>query len=100
MDISAQRAAENENVFRRINERVERLADGRDDLTSVCECSDAACSERLPVPRTDYERVRAHPERFFVAPGHDAARIESVVEEGDGWVVVAKRGEAGQLARE
>lgn len=101
MDRSAQRAAENENLFRRINERVEELTDdAREGLPIVCECADAACSERLAVQRDEYERIRAHAEWFFVAPGHEVPAIESVVEEGDGWLVVAKRGEAGDVARE
>lgn len=100
MSLSARRAAENENLFRRINERVEELADGHDVLPIVCECADADCSDRLSVPRRDYERIRAHAERFFVAPGHEAGDVESVVEEQPGWIVVAKRGEAGEVARE
>jgi hypothetical protein len=99
VDLSAQRAAENENLFRRINERVEMLAGGHDRLPIVCECSDAGCSERLTVARGAYEHVRAQPERFLVAPGHEAPGVEQVVERGDGWVVVAKRGEAGEVAR-
>lgn len=100
MDVRAQRAADNENVFRRINERVEALS-GDDELAPiVCECSDPGCTERLSVTRDDYERVRAHAERFFVAPGHEVGPVESVVEEGPGWLVVAKRGEAGEVARD
>jgi hypothetical protein len=101
VDLSAQRAAENEDLFRRINERVEELTAERYDLLPiVCECSDAVCTERLAVSREDYERVRAHGERFFVAPGHAVERVETVLEDHGGWLVVEKRGEAGEVARE
>jgi hypothetical protein len=99
VDLRAQRAAENENLFRRINERVETLAADEDELPIVCECSDPGCIERLTVGRGSYERVRSQPERFLVAPGHERVELEQVVERGDGWVVVAKRGEAAEIAR-
>jgi hypothetical protein len=100
VDVRARRAADNENVFRRINERVDELSAGYELPPIVCECADPGCVERLSVDRGDYERVRAHPEWFFVAPGHVVADVESVVEEGSGWLVVAKRGEAGDVARD
>jgi hypothetical protein len=101
VDVRAERAAENESLFRRINDRVEELSEGLGSLTLVCECADAACVERLPdVPAAEYARVRAHPDRFFVAPGHERADFEVVVEQRPGYVVVAKQGEAGEVARE
>lgn len=99
-DARDRRAAENENLFRRINERVEELGRGLDELPIVCECSDAACVERLPgVQAAEYESVRGHPDWFFVAPGHERNDIESVVEERNGYLIVAKRGAAGEEAR-
>jgi len=40
----AQRAADNENLFRRVNERVEELSSGLRTLTLVCECADTGCA--------------------------------------------------------
>lgn len=101
MDLRAQRAAENEDLFRRVNERVEELSSGLDALTLVCECSDAACSTRLTgVPAEEYERVRGHGDRFFVAPGHVSDDVESVLGEHGTYLVVEKRGDAGEIARE
>jgi hypothetical protein len=99
VDLRAQRAAENENLFRRINERVESLADGHDQLPIVCECSDPGCVERLIVGHGAYEHARSQPEWFLVAPGHETPGLEQVVEHGDGWLVVAKRGDAAEVAR-
>lgn len=85
------RAAANERLFRAINERVEELSRGLDSLTLVCECSDATCVVRLVgVPSAEYEEVRRHPERFFVAPGHQRDEIETVVAERAGYLIVAK----------
>jgi len=99
VDLRARRAAENENLFRRVNERVEELSDGLDVLPAVCECADPACAERLLVARDDYERARADPTRFLVATGHVLNEFEVVVEELSGCLVVAKRGGAAEVAR-
>ena len=48
MDLRARRAADNEDLFRRVNERVAELSGALDALTLVCECADAGCAERLP----------------------------------------------------
>lgn len=101
MDLRGQRAAENESLFRRVNERVEELSHGLETLALVCECADTGCAERLvDVPTSEYERVRAHGDRFFVAPGHEQRDVESIVSESERYLVVEKRGEAGEAARE
>jgi hypothetical protein len=98
VDARATRAAQNESLFRRINERVEALS-GDFDLTLVCECADPACVERLPgVRRDEYEEVRAHPDRFFVARGHERGEFEAVVEQRGDYSIVEKHGEAGDVA--
>jgi hypothetical protein len=97
----AQRTAENESLFRRVNERVEELSGGLETLTLVCECADTGCAERLvDVSTGEYEQVRAHGDRFFVAPGHEQRDVESIVSEGERYLVVEKRGDAGEAARE
>ena len=45
-----------------------------------------------------YERVRQNPRRFLLAPGHEVPEVEVVVERAEAYVVVEKRGEAGDLA--
>jgi hypothetical protein len=93
VDARAERAAENEDLFRRINERVEELSRGLDSLTLVCECADPSCVARLPdVPAAEYEEVRRHSDRFFVAPGHERAEFETVIDVRAGYLVVAKHG--------
>ena len=100
MDLRARRAADNEDLFRRVNERVAELSEALDALTLVCECADAGCAERLPgIDVAEYERVREHGDLFFVVRGHERPDVETVVEEGERHFVVQKRGEAGEVAR-
>ncbi len=93
------RAAENESVFRAVNDRIEELA-GRLGLATqfVCECEQIGCLERFEMELADYQRVRAHDRRFVVKPGHERPEFERVVDEGRGWLVVQKTGEAGEEA--
>jgi hypothetical protein len=99
VDARAQRAAQNESLFRRINERVEALSSDFDALTLVCECADAACVERLVgVSREEYEAVRAHSDRFLVKRGHERGEFETVVGERRDYLIVEKHGEAGDVA--
>ena len=46
----------------------------------------------------EYERIRTTARRFVVALGHEVDEVETVVETGDGYVVVEKRDETGRLA--
>jgi len=46
----------------------------------------------------EYARVRSHPRRFVVFPGHEEPAVESTVEVYPGYVVVEKRGEPGRIA--
>lgn len=95
------RVASNESMFRDVNEA---LRSGRwpgEDGAPVayrCECARLGCSRLIELKARDYERVRAHPRRFLVAPGHELRDVETVVESHAGYVVVQKRDEAGRVA--
>jgi hypothetical protein len=101
MDEREQRLAQNEALFREVNEKVEAIAavHGTDDhvYEFYCECSNADCSLQVPATIAQYEAVRAHPTRFLVTPEHSLPEIETVVEKGDTWWVIEKQGEAGRL---
>jgi hypothetical protein len=91
----ARRIGTNEALFRQVNEEVESLQHGMRDVSDdlmhiVCECGELSCVERLAVPNATYARVRSDPMRFFVTPGHEIPDVEDVVEQGDGFYVVAK----------
>jgi hypothetical protein len=100
MSLPEERAARNEALFREVNEQVRSLAEGSEASGAadfVCECSQDSCTERVHVPLSIYEAVRAHPRRFIVLPGHDND-FERIVEESDGFLVVEKEGTAGRVA--
>ena len=95
-----QRLAENESVFRAVNELIETTATkaGVDDhvFNFVCECSDTSCTELLPLTIFEYEHVRADPAQFLIAPGHELPELETVAERHGGYEVVRKFGEAAE----
>ena len=103
-DARADRAARNEALFRRVNERLEEVNEAFEPLTDhsefVCECADAGCAERIEVKLAAYEAVRSVPTQFLVKPQHVLSHDERVVEEHDDYFVVEKIGHAGERARD
>lgn len=95
-----QRRAENEALFRVINEEIAKLGErfATDPLELVCECSDPDCTARMRVAQRDYERIRSEATHFVVVPGHETAGLERIVVRGAGYCVVEKGGEAAEIA--
>jgi hypothetical protein len=98
-----ERAAQNQTIFRAGNEamRSNLRMDGA-AIPFMCECSDPGCFESVPLAHDEYERLRAHPRRFFVLPGHEDRGEEPfrIVERTAGFVVMEKLDGAGQIAEE
>jgi hypothetical protein len=98
VDSRERRLAENETLFRDINEQIRLTAAvyGRDEHVYhwLCECSNRNCTLRLRMPLAEYEQVREDEARFLVAPGHELPEIERVVEARPGYSLVEKLGEA------
>jgi hypothetical protein len=95
------RVAHNESVFRDVNERIEAGRWPGDHKTGVafrCECGDLGCNLLLELTPAEYEHVREHPRRFFVAVGHELPEMETVVERADDYVVIEKLDVAGRAA--
>src|ERR1700730_14894024 len=84
----------------RINDRIEdqRPRNGESADTFICECVRVDCGGVLDLSIEEYARVRSHPRRFVVLPGHEEPAVESTVEVYPGYVVVKKRGEPGRIA--
>lgn len=103
MDARERRLARNETLFREVNERIEDLALTHADedhlYEFLCECSNANCDLRLPLPLSTYEQARTDSAVFIVAEGHDLPEIEDVVLRGAGFQLVRKHGEAAELAK-
>jgi hypothetical protein len=105
----AARLRENEEVFRRANERLESVVGERlataDSVPFLCECADSACMGRgggsraakppppappPPRPLDDYRHVRTNPHRFVMLPGHRLSNGEKVITERDGYEITEK----------
>jgi hypothetical protein len=101
--LSEQRAAANEALSREVNEAIERGQwPGEQDAVKSyrCECSQPACSQLVKLTPREYERIRSHARRFIVAAGHARPELETVLEQAPGYLVVEKRGAAGEVAEE
>jgi hypothetical protein len=95
------RVASNESMFRDVNEAVRSGRWPGEEGAPVayrCECARLGCSRLIELRTSEYERVRAHPRRFLIAPGHEVPGAEMVIETHDNYVVVEKHDEAGELA--
>ena len=97
------RIASNEARFREVNEAISRgqwPGEGDAVVGFRCECATLGCNLVIELTSPEYERVRAHPRRFVVVPGHEREEAETVVETRPSYVVVEKIDEAGELAAE
>ena len=101
MDAREERLAQNEILFREVNERIEQTATphGTDWhlYEFLCECSNMDCTLRLPMAIATYEEVRSDPACFLVALGHELPEIEEVLYRTSDYQVVKKEGEAARL---
>ncbi|CAN5149076.1 hypothetical protein BH09PAT3_BH09PAT3_2300 [soil metagenome] len=107
---SDRRLAENEVIFRQINEQlqneidsVNQLADedgqpehhivqSSDDapLSFFCECSDEKCTQRLLVNHQDYNEIHKNRSRFVIKNGHQVVAIEKVIKTTEDYMIVEK----------
>jgi hypothetical protein len=97
MDDRERRMAQNEALFREVNERVNDLGAGYGVGTRyeyLCECANIDCTFRLPIDPGDYEAVRRDPAQFIVLPVHFTPEVEELVATHEAYWVVRKTGEA------
>jgi hypothetical protein len=101
--LSVERAARNEAVFRDANETIEARRGELSTLSGrtpfLCECADPYCKASIPLTVEEYEFVRAVPNRFVLRPGHPTAEA-TVVNENDHYLVVEKGGVSRRVAEE
>lgn len=97
-----ERWAENQALFRAVNELIETTASaaGLDEhlYEFICECADVHCHVLLPMTVWQYEEVRADPTHFLVAPGHGRREIETIIARHGRYDVVRKLDDAGEYA--
>ena len=92
MDEGEQRLAQNEALFREVNEQVEAIAavHGDDEhVTSSCECSNADCTLQVRATLAAYEAVG--PSRGASSSPSMAGRSRQVVAKSDDWWVIEKQ---------
>ena len=106
-EMSPERVARIDAAFRVANEEIRKAAaDWEWDmdlaLPTLCECADPHCTTIMRVTPRQYESVRSEPRWFINAPGHhvNAHGWVNVIQEHDGFVVVEKIGEAGEIVEE
>jgi hypothetical protein len=105
---SERRLVENELIFRRLNEQVQRDIDdhnrmaadeGQDgmqidgdglSLHFYCECSDVLCTQRIAMSQDEYRRQHVQRDHFTVIPGHDIAAIERIIEKYPHYYLIQK----------
>lgn len=96
--------AKNEELFRKVNERIEALSQAvaQDDsmMEYLCECDRPDCYERVKATRSEYEAVRAESTHFIVLAGHEDLRVELVALSNERFLIVEKQGAAAQDAEE
>ena len=99
-----ERAARNESLFRRVNERVEEVNMAFESILEegefFCECADIDCMEKIGMTLGEYEALRDVSTHFAVKRGHFLPGEERVVEERAGYDMVEKIGRAGERAAE
>ena len=108
MELTSERLAKNEALFRDVNERVAEIdqrfpappGDAGSLTEFLCECSAEDCLDRISLTREEYEAVRAHPTRFVIKPGHEVTECEGIVELNDRFAVAEKRPGTERVALE
>jgi hypothetical protein len=99
VDEREKRIAENEALFRQVNERASELNEQWDEhgalgsqFSILCECADAGCVASISLKRGEYEALRAHGARFAVLSGHQLPDVERVVGTHEAFLVIEKVG--------
>ena len=99
MGFREEQAARNEVAARAVNEEFQGFdPPGSPFIHVACECGVADCEGVLAISRPEYEQVRSDPRQFVILPTHLIPEVEDVVQEGDGFLIVAKRGSAEDTA--
>ena len=99
-DARARQVAQNESLFREVNERIQDVSAHWEAAAGnfLCECGNEGCTEMLSVPLESYEATRANPRRFLITPGHEQLEFERLVETRADYAVVEKLGAGAEEA--
>jgi len=80
--VSSEQLVRNQVLLREVNERIAEVGSpwSGDAPAFLCECSHDDCTELLTLSHPEYERIRSSPNLFMIAPGHESAEVDHVVE--------------------
>jgi len=88
------RAAQNELVFRTVNEQIVKMTDRfraqLSEIDIVCECADTTCVGSIRINATTFAGIDRDTGKFLVLPGHEDEQVEQVLEKHEGYYVVLK----------
>lgn len=88
------RAAQNELVFRAVNEQIlkmtDRFREALSDIDIVCECADTKCVGTIRVNSEEFVKFERQEGMFLVLPGHEDESVEQVVGRKKDYVIVWK----------
>lgn len=110
LDASERRLAENELVYKRLNQQVKKNFDEVNALAEkhgqpefmiskqieeqplhfYCECSEIHCAQRIVLSQHDYSEAHKLRKHFIVVPGHENPLIERVIRTEQHYKVVEK----------
>ena len=90
MDPVETRIATNEAIFRRVNDEIAAAPGRFDSAQFVCACGEQECHEQISLSLDRYAQIRSDELVFFVAPGHEAPKAETVIERNEDHHVVKK----------
>ena len=89
-----ERAAQNELVFRTVNEQIVKMTDRfraqLSDIDIVCECASTSCVGTIRIAAEEFAKFERAEATFLVLPGHEDESVEQVVERRESYVVVRK----------
>jgi hypothetical protein len=89
-----ERAAQNELVFRAVNEQIVKMTDRfraqLSDIDIVCECANTTCVGTIRIEEGEFAKIERTEGTFLVLPGHEDESVEQVVERRETYVVVWK----------
>lgn len=90
MDAVDTRIATNEAIFRRVNDEIANAPGRFDSAEFVCECGEPDCHDQISLSLSRYSEIREDRLVFFVAPGHEAPKAETVIERAADHLLVKK----------
>ena len=84
MSSREKRLAETQRAFRIGNERLRGAVEataGGEPVPFLCECTDDTCLGRVELTLEEYDRIRAHENRFLIVRGHATLPGDTIVQE-------------------